>query len=407
MRTSAPLVPFMMALLVPLAAHAQAEAPAPVPEAAPAPSAEVVPVAAVPAPAPAPAPASAPAPAAAPATPPVTFAWEALADMYYLYNFTGDPSTQGPLDRQFDQAANSFSLNYAKLGVGVDSEFVAFRMDLGAGHTAAIINSAIKANSATPAASTGLGGLSNSDFLIQQAFGTWKITPALTLDAGRFVTSASAEVIEANKNWLYSRSMLFFGVPLLHTGVRLNATLSPSLKLQLSLVNGWNNDLDNNVGKTGGASLIFAPPNSENTTVSLTSYVGKEGAGSGGDTRILVDGVFTRDIGKASVGANVDYYKNGEAWWVGGALMGRLFLTDSFNLAARGEVISSKKGGFTGGSDDTLLYEGTAMAGYVVAKHFELRAEVRGDMSDKELFKKAATNRKNQFTGTLAFLTYF
>jgi hypothetical protein len=320
--------------------------------------------------------------------------------MYYLYNFTGDPSTQGPLGRQFDQTANSFSLNYAKLGVGVDSEFVAFRLDIGAGHTAAIINNAVKAPPVAPP-------LNSTDFLIQQAFGTWKITPALTLDAGRFVTSASAEVIEANKNWLYSRSMLFYGVPLLHTGVRLNATLSPSLKLQLSLVNGWNSDPDNNVGKTGGASLIFAPPNSDNTTVSLTSYIGKEGAGSGGDTRVLVDGVFTRDIGKASVGANVDYYKNGEAWWVGGALMGRLFLTDSFNLAARGEVVSSKKGGFTGGSDDALLYEGTAMAGYVVAKHFELRAELRGDFSDKEVFKKAETSRKNQFTGTLAFLTYF
>ena len=31
----------------------------------------------------------------------------------------------------------------------------------------------------------------------------------LTLDFGKFYTTAGAEVIEANKNWLYSRSILF------------------------------------------------------------------------------------------------------------------------------------------------------------------------------------------------------
>jgi len=55
---------------------------------------------------------------------------------------------------------------------------------------------------------------------VQQAFATVKATKWLTVDAGRFVTTASAEVIESNKNWLYSRSMLFYGVPLLHTGLR-------------------------------------------------------------------------------------------------------------------------------------------------------------------------------------------
>jgi len=47
-----------------------------------------------------------------------------------MYNFTGDPSTQGPAGaRQFDVVANSFSLNYAKLGVAADTQYVAFRMD--------------------------------------------------------------------------------------------------------------------------------------------------------------------------------------------------------------------------------------------------------------------------------------
>jgi hypothetical protein len=252
--------------------------------------------------------------------------------------------------------------------------------------------------------------LSNSDVLIQQAFGTWKITKDITLDAGRFVTTAGAEVIEANKNWLYSRSMLFYGIPVLHNGIRLNAAVSPSLKLQLSLVNGYNYDVDNNRAKTLGLSVAFTPPDSDNTNVIVTSYIGKENPGSGGDTRILVDGVFARDFGKVSLNLNVDYLKQGDAWWMGGALMGRVFLTDEFNLALRGEYVMSKKGGYAdpfGDASDLAFYEGTVMAGYVVAKHFELRAEFRADMCDKEIFDKGGDARKNQMTGTLAALTYF
>jgi hypothetical protein len=241
------------------------------------------------------------------------------------------------------------------------------------------------------------------------------------VDAGRFVTTASAEVIESNKNWLYSRSMLFYGVPLLHTGLRVNATVNPSLKLQASLVNGWNNDPDNNIGKTFGANATFAPPDS-GLNASLTTYIGKETtAGSGGNTRILIDGVVTKDIAQASVGLNVDYLKDGTPYWIGAAAMGKYAFTDLFNVAARFELVSSKSGGYTLGfvtppatayAGDAVLYEGTLMGGLTVAKHFELRLELRGDFANKDIFQKGdagevAYNRKNQFTGLAAFLAYF
>jgi len=341
-------------------------------------------------------------------------------DAYYMYNFTGKPSLQGPgAPRQFDVAANSFSLIYAKLGVGADTEYVAFRMDLGAGHTAAIINGS--SATASAAGNTLSASQYGNDFLVQQAFATVKATKWLTVDAGRFVTTASAEVIESNKNWLYSRSMLFYGVPLLHTGLRVNATVNPSLKLQASLVNGWNNDPDNNIGKTFGANATFAPPDS-GLNASLTTYIGKETtAGSGGNTRILIDGVVTKDIAQASVGLNVDYLKDGTPYWIGAAAMGKYAFTDLFNVAARFELVSSKSGGYTLGfvtppatayAGDAVLYEGTLMGGLTVAKHFELRLELRGDFANKDIFQKGdagevAYNRKNQFTGLAAFLAYF
>jgi hypothetical protein len=401
-------------VLSPLAAFGQAVTPVDAPAATPAQTTATPATSAAPA-----------TPAASGAAPPIAFTWEALVDAYYMYNFTGKPSLQGPgLPRQFDVAANSFSLNYAKLGVGADTEYVAFRMDLGAGHTAAIINGSSATTSAAGNALT--ASQYGHDFLVQQAFATVKATKWLTVDAGRFVTTASAEVIESNKNWLYSRSMLFYGVPLLHTGLRVNATVNPSLKLQASLVNGWNNDPDNNIGKTFGANATFAPPDS-GLNASLTTYIGKEGpvpavAGtvSGGDVTILIDAVVTKDIGQASVGLNVDYLKTGTPYWIGAAAMGKYAFTDLFNVAARFELVSSKQGGYTtfvatpAGTTpiDAVLYEGTIMGGLTVAKHFELRLELRGDFANKDIFQKGdagevAYNRKNQFTGLVAFLAYF
>jgi len=192
--------------------------------------------------------------------------------------------------------------------------------------------------------------------------------------------------------------MLFYGVPLLHTGLRANITVNPSLKLQASLVNGWNNDPDNNIGKTFGANATYAPPDS-GLNASITTYIGKEVTpGSGGDTTILLDGVVTKDIDKASVGLNVDYWKTGTPYWVGAAAMGKYAFTDLFNAAARFELLSSKSGGYTAGFPatapattyvgDAVLYEGTLMGGLMVAKHFETRVELRGDFANQDLFNK-------------------
>jgi hypothetical protein len=110
------------------------------------------------------------------------------------------------------------------------------------------------------------------------------------LDFGKFYTTAGAEVIEANKNWLYSRSILFNVIPLVHTGARANLKVSDQLSLQLSLVNGWNNDPDTNAWKTVG---LTPPSPSARISIIPTVYIGKEapqaGASTPGDARFLVD----------------------------------------------------------------------------------------------------------------------
>ena len=126
---------------------------------------------------------------------------------------------------------------------------------------------------------------------------------------------------------------------------------------------------------------------------------------------VLVDAVVTKDIGNLSVGGNVDYFKLDTAYWFGIDGMGRYTINDSFNVAARVEYLYSKNGGYFGTppTDKASIYEVTGQGAWTVNKHYELRLEIRADMSDKDLFFKASLtpNRKNQVTGLLAALAYF
>jgi hypothetical protein len=181
----------------------------------------------------------------------------------------------------------------------------------------------------------------------------------------------------------------------------LGTIAAPELVLSLQLVNGWNNDPDSNSDKTYGLNLTYTPAN-QGLLASVTSYIGKEVAG--GKTQILVDGVITKDIGNVSVGGNVDYFKLDSTHWFGIAAMGRFIASDAFTLAARAEYLNCKG---TYMPVDGSLYEFTGMGAWTVGKHYEVRAEIRADMSNKEVFFKGATARKNQVTGLLAALAYF
>ena len=172
-----------------------------------------------------------------------------------------------PAQRNFDLNANTFTLNYAKVGIGVNADPVGLRLDLGYGATGLLINGANPSDA------------SSDPFLVQQAYATFAPVKGLTIDFGKFVTTAGAEVIEANKNWLYSRSIAFFNIPLLHTGFRAGYKVNDMMSLQISVVNGWNGvgiAPDVTGAKTYGASLNLTSLAGLN--VIATTYIGKNEA---------------------------------------------------------------------------------------------------------------------------------
>src|SRR5205823_5799467 len=135
---------------------------------------------------------------------------------------------------------------------------------------------------------------------IQQAYVSY-LAPAgsggLQLDFGKFVTPAGFEVIETKDNWNYSRSLLFaLAIPYYHMGMR--AAYSPNDKVTVTgfLLNGWNNVVDNNTGKTGGVSLMLKPTGS--VSVIENYLVGPEANGSNDDIRQISDTVVTYNASK-------------------------------------------------------------------------------------------------------------
>jgi hypothetical protein len=352
-----------------------------------------------------------PAAPAAPATPAPKLTWGGLVDTYYMYLFnpaSGNNSLTPPVGRVFDVNPNSFNLSLAKLSLNAAIDVVSFQFDFGYGNTATVVNGGAVT-----------GAQVSPSFFVEQAYGEISLPYNLTIDFGKFATTAGAEVIEANKNWLYSRSFLFNIIPFVHTGVRANLKISDQLTLQASLVNNWGGvgEPDNNAWKTVGLSAsITASPM---VSIIATTYIGKEATEVGttipGSTTILVDlvGAFTLSD-KFGLNLNFDYVKAPPATSVsddhqiGVAVMGRYVISDHLNFAARGEFLQNH---FLGSS--TNVEEGTIMLGIDVGKNFELRPELRGDFSGSAIYGFNGTNtpptfdKKNQFTGTIAALTWF
>ncbi|HEX8910675.1 MAG TPA: outer membrane beta-barrel protein [Anaeromyxobacteraceae bacterium] len=373
------------ALFVPLFALAQT---APAPAAAPAPAGTT-------------AAAAAPAPEA-PKPPPwySTITLNGFVDAYYQARF--DAAQNAPLVARAFDYANGFNLGDAVLSAAMAPAPAGFRLDLQFGNTASAIDAVSAAAAGSPQPTWAR--------YVLQAYVAMKLGP-VELDAGRFVTLASAEVVPAKDNWLYSRSLVYGLVPVGHTGARATLPLSSELTLRLGVVNGWDAVTSGYSGKTGEAQLAYAGPS--NTTASLTAYVGPNptvwsGAPNAkGAYRTLIDAVAGTTVGPLGLLANFDWAtEDADAWW-GAALAARWsFPGDVARLTVRGEFVKDYHGARFATGVDTEVYEGTAGVSVPVGGNSELRGEVRWDHANQAVFNKGAPTQ-DQVTGTVAALAWF
>ncbi|MEZ4231984.1 MAG: porin [Polyangiaceae bacterium] len=106
---------------------------------------------------------------------------------------------------------------------------------------------------------------------VKQAFASWRPGGAdgsVTLDFGKFDTIYGAELAESWRNFNYTRGVVYwFAQPAFHTGLRVGWELNPEFTLRALAVNGWNNSVDSNTGKSFGAQAAWTPSDSFGVTL--------------------------------------------------------------------------------------------------------------------------------------------
>jgi Putative beta-barrel porin-2, OmpL-like. bbp2 len=397
MRKKRSLFSFMAGLaLFGVELSAQTPTPAPPVDAA-APSAQAAPTAQTPA-----GPAAAAAPA--PVDPGILHQWGTdfsfMADGYIEGNFDSPSSGFNQL-RAFDVRSDMPHLNMAMLTIDHAPAPIGFHLDVGFGEMFDIIHEGTRDPSAWN--------------YFKQAYVSIKPKSwhGVELDAGEFVTSAGAEVIETNQNYNYTRSLLFtWAIPYSHTGFRLQFPIGPHFNGSFQVVNGWNNVEPINSGKTYGFTGAYAW---KKVTWSNNYYVGPEHPGTTMNWRNLYDtSAVVTQTDKLSWYLNYDYGRDKSIGlnssvgvWTGLAGAAHYAITKKYAVSGRLEFFDDRNG-FATGTAQTLK-EFTLTAEYQVSGWLMSRAEFRNDWSNQDFFEKNSNphGAKSQPTALLGLIAYF
>ena len=297
--------------------------------------------------------------------------------------------------RVFDAQNNSFALHQFGLTVAKQpKEGFGGLVNLTVGHDAQVIHSFPET-----------AGAAGSTFDITQAYLQWAGGP-LTIIAGKFTTLHGTEVIASPGNTNISRSILFGSVPFTHTGVRATYALGDTASVIVGVNNGWDQLTDSNRGKTAELGLTWNPVKPLN--IAISAYSGPEsvtgisvaGAPSGTRTsgNLVASYAFTDafSLGLEYLSVSQDKVPSGggtiKAKYSGLAGYLTWQMSPKFRGVVRLESFDDHDGFRFGAGAATLTNpqvkytEGTLTLAYIPADNFELRAEVREDKADQQVF---------------------
>jgi hypothetical protein len=321
-----------------------------------------------------------------------------MFDGYVDKNFNNPPSGFNML-RNFDVRSDMPHVNMGMITIDHAPAPIGFHLDVGFGETFDIIHMGNRDPEAWK--------------YFKQAYVSVKPKSwhGIELDAGEFVTSAVAEVIETNQNFNYSRSLLFaWAIPYSHTGFRLQYPIGSHFTGSFQVVNGWNNVEPINSGKTYGFTGAYAW---KKVTWNNNYYVGPEHPGTTTGWRNLYDtNVVVNQTDNFSWYLNFDYGRDknigpGASQWTGLAGAARYAIGKNAAVATRLEFFDDIDGFSTGTKQN--VKEFTLTGEYKLNGWLMTRAEFRTDWSDQPFFEKknqpnGATTQPTVLLGLIAYL---
>jgi len=339
----------------------------------------------------------------------------AFVDGYAAYNWAQvKPQTSSTVLRSFDRDAG-FALSWVGLDLSVPTEPVGAHLSLRFGPSARIHGSSCLSDDTAVAPCDGDVGLA----FVRQAYASWRPGARWTVDAGKFDPFVGAEVSESQGNMNYTRGLLFgFAQPLFHTGVRVEYEVAPWLTARGLVANGYNNSVDNNLGKTvgvqGEANLgdsltvklgwLGGPEQSDVTTIACpanTVYDPSFG-GCGPATGATAAATYPVDRGGADL------------WWYWRHLIDLVVdyqATDALRLLANAdlgteEIRFERFGGRTPDSSRATWYGAALGARYQLPSNWAVagRAEYFADPQGRATLVRGA--KLSTWTGTLEYLPF-
>jgi hypothetical protein len=377
------------------------------------------------------APAAAPATAAAPGAPTLAsllgpISITGFVDGNYGYNFehphdnapsvlAGNPNTGLSGLRAFDSPYSQLSLNAIEMildkAPDAGNSRIGYHLALGAGNAINVVGS------------TEPGGLGYLQY-VKEAYGSYlaPVGKGLQIDFGKFVTPNGAEVIESKDDWNYSRGLLFtYAIPFYHFGLRAKYAFNDKYSITGYVVNGWNNVVDNNTGKTLGLSFGWNP--NKKVGFTETYMAGPEEANNNRNIRQLWDNVITYSpTGKLSFILNTDYgrgdrfaYSPNIVWWSGVAGYVRYQLNASYALSTRYEYYDDPSGYTTWLTASNNfpnpvgqhINEVTETLEHKIHGNFITRLEYRRDMTSRPTLFKGTTPVDYQDTLAMGLIYTF
>ena len=197
-------------------------------------------------------------------------------------------------------------------------------------------------------------GTAHTDVEIDNLIVNWTPPGAstLTLSFGRFDAPIGYERDDEPLTLIPTTSFNFeLARPVKFTGLMARYTVSPQVALVGLVANGWNSEVDNNSGKTGGVRVQVFP--AANVAVAVGALYGPEEAGTNALQRTLLSGDVTLQPAPQlvlQVEANRGLQRDAGAnlGWAGA--VGTVFwrATRSVGISVRGEVLDDADGVTTG-----------------------------------------------------------
>ncbi|MFZ5433143.1 MAG: outer membrane beta-barrel protein [Calditrichota bacterium] len=240
----------------------------------------------------------------------------------------------------------------------------------------------------------------------------------LSLTFGKFNAPIGFELLDPVDMYQYSHSEVFaYGLPTNLTGGMGFMQFSPTLALHAYIVNGWDNNTENNDAPTVGGRLGITPV--EKINVGLSAITGPEQPGKDAKSRTVFDIDATVEAidnlilgGEFNMGSEAEAADiNGkleDAGWTGFTAMGHYTFNNWFGLTARLGSFSDDFGIRTGNANpkDISLTSITISPTFTLGERMGCLLELRMDSANEEIWTDSDGNATDSRTTAAFEVTY-